>query len=79
MDVPLLSFACVFRPFHIDYVNHVIYVWAPCSSNVGYVHECIYPFHIYMWGVIVRATPLGAGFVDIFIGKIHSESNDQIQ
>ena len=28
---------------------------------------------------IVRATPLGAGFVDIFIGQIHSESDDQIQ
>ena len=28
---------------------------------------------------IVRATPLGTGFVDIFIGQIHSESNDQIQ
>ena len=29
--------------------------------------------------VIVRATPLGTGFVDIFIGQIHSESDDQIQ
>ena len=28
---------------------------------------------------IVCATPLGAGFVDIFIGQIHSESDDQIQ
>ena len=28
---------------------------------------------------IVSATPLGAGFVDIFIGQIHSESDDQIQ
>ena len=28
---------------------------------------------------IVRATPLGAGFVDIFIGQIHSESDDQSQ
>ena len=28
---------------------------------------------------IVRATPLGAGFVDIFIGQIHSESDDEIQ
>ena len=28
---------------------------------------------------IVRATPLGTGFVDIFIGQIHSESDDQIQ
>ena len=28
---------------------------------------------------IVRDTPLGAGFVDIFIGQIHSESDDQIQ
>ena len=27
----------------------------------------------------VRATPLGAGFVDIFISQIHSESDDQIQ
>ena len=27
----------------------------------------------------MRATPLGAGFVDIFIGQIHSESDDQIQ
>ena len=25
---------------------------------------------------IVRATPLGTGFVDIFIGQIHSESDD---
>ena len=29
--------------------------------------------------VIVRATPLGAGFIDIFIDQIHSENNDQIQ
>ena len=28
---------------------------------------------------IVHATPLGTGFVDIFIGQIHSESDDQIQ
>ena len=28
---------------------------------------------------IVRATPLGTGFVDIFMGQIHSESDDQIQ
>ena len=28
---------------------------------------------------IVRATPLGVGFVDIFIGQIHSESDDQFQ
>ena len=28
---------------------------------------------------IVRATPLGTGFVDIFIDQIHSESDDQIQ
>ena len=28
---------------------------------------------------IVHATPLGAGFVDIFIGQIHGESGDQIQ
>ena len=28
---------------------------------------------------IVRATPLGTGFVDIFIGEIHSESDDRIQ
>ena len=28
---------------------------------------------------IVRATPVGTGFVDIFIGQIHSESDDQIQ
>ena len=28
---------------------------------------------------IVRTTPLGAGFVDIFIGQMHSESDDQIQ
>ena len=28
---------------------------------------------------IVRATPLGTGFVDIVIGQIHSESDDQIQ
>ena len=27
----------------------------------------------------MRATPLGAGFVDIFTGQIHSESDDQIQ
>ena len=27
----------------------------------------------------VRATPLCTGFVDIFIGQIHSESDDQIQ
>ena len=28
---------------------------------------------------IVRATPLGTGFVDIFIGKVHSESDEQMQ
>ena len=27
---------------------------------------------------IVRAATLGTGFVDIFIGQIHSESDDQI-
>ena len=34
-----------------------------------------------VFSTIVRATPLalGAGFVEIFIGQIHSESDDQIQ
>ena len=32
-----------------------------------------------MINAIVRATPLGTFFVDIFIGQIHSESDDQIQ
>ena len=36
--------------------------------------------HMYTWCQrIVRDTPLGAGFVDKFIGQIHSESDDQIQ
>ena len=30
-------------------------------------------------GMVVRDTPLGAGFVDIFIGQIHSENEDQFQ
>ena len=35
--------------------------------------------HFEKTNIIVRATPLGAGFVDIFICQIHSESDDQIQ
>ena len=43
---------------------------------VAYLPRVVCPHHS---GIIVRATPLGAGFVDIFIGQIRSESDDQIQ
>ena len=29
--------------------------------------------------IIARVTPQDAGFVDIFIGQIHNENDDQIQ
>ena len=45
---------------------------------MGYTFDLLL-FHIQITGIIARFTPLGAGFVDIFIGQLHSESNDRIQ
>ena len=33
-----LSFARVLRSYHVDYVHHVSYVCAHCTSEVGDVH-----------------------------------------
>ena len=50
---------------------HFQFCWVfrqPLVSTFGQSKACL-----------VHATPLSAGFVDIFIGQMHSESGNQIQ
>ena len=62
----------------LDYVSVILY--GRCLLHLKLPDlPAIYNNHSLLTRVIVRAMPLGAGFVDIFIGQIHSESDDQIQ
>ena len=58
----------------VSTLTHIIYVM-PCDYLYIYRENIQALQHIY----IARAMPLSTGSVDIFIGQIHSENNDQIQ